>query len=181
MASIRKTTYLTKHATSAGGLVYDDRDDGRWVVLIAHETTGGDVLWTLPKGGIDDGETLVETAVREVREETGLDTQVRAKLGVIDYWFVWRPDKVRYHKYVHYFLLNYVGGDFSRRDEEAFDVVWLPIDQAIARMSHPNEVRLVRKAMDTFGPEVGRSPSPPAQLLPLEARIARDDKPRRVS
>ena len=116
MASIRKTTYLTKHATSAGGLVYDDRDDGRWVVLIAHETTGGDVLWTLPKGGIDDGETLVETAVREVREETGLDTQVRAKLGVIDYWFVWRPDKVRYHKYVHYFLLNYVGGDFSRRD-----------------------------------------------------------------
>ncbi len=143
--------YPTKHATSAGGLVVDDRSDGRWVVLIAHRNAAGELQWTLPKGGLEEGEELEEAAIREVREETGLDACITDKLGVVDYWFVWRPDRIRYHKYVHYFLMGFVGGDFSRRDDEAEDVVWLPIRTALERLAHPNEARLVRRALDEAG------------------------------
>ena len=139
--------YPTKHATSAGGLVYDDRADGRWVVLIAHRNAGGILQWTLPKGGLEEGEDLESAAVREVREETGLDARIESKLGVVDYWFVWRPDRVRYHKYVHYYLMALIGGSFSRRDEEAEDVEWMPIAEALRRLAHPNEAKLVRIAV----------------------------------
>jgi 8-oxo-dGTP pyrophosphatase MutT (NUDIX family) len=137
------TRYPTRRATSAGGLVVDERPDGPWVVLIAHRSTGGDLQWTLPKGGIEEGESLETAAVREVREETGLEAEVVRKLGVVDYWFVWRPDKVRYHKFVHYFLMAHRGGDMSARDDEAEDVAWLPIADALQRLSHPNERDLV--------------------------------------
>ena len=73
--------YPTKRATSAGGLVYADRPDGRWVVLIAHRDTSGRLQWTLPKGGLEEGEDLEEAAVREVLEETGLRVQVGAPVG----------------------------------------------------------------------------------------------------
>jgi 8-oxo-dGTP pyrophosphatase MutT (NUDIX family) len=138
--------YPTRRATSAGGLVVDERPDGPWVVLIAHRSAGGDLQWTLPKGGLEDGEDLEAAALREVREETGLEAEVVRKLGVIDYWFVWRPDQVRYHKYVHYFLMTHRGGDMTARDDEAEDVVWLPLDEALARLSHPNERDLVVRA-----------------------------------
>lgn len=144
--------YPTKHATSAGGLVYDDRADGRWVVLIAHLSATGVLQWTLPKGGLEDGEDLAAAAIREVREETGLDAVITRKLGVVDYWFVWRPARVRYHKYVHYYLMALQGGDFSRRDDEAEDIAWLPIDTALTRLAHPNEARLVRQAVNDSDP-----------------------------
>lgn len=140
--------YPTKHATSAGGLVYADRPDGRYVVLIAHRNAGGVLQWTLPKGGLEDGEDLQQAAVREVREETGLDARIEAKLGVVDYWFVWRPDKIRYHKFVHYYLMAYEGGDFDRRDEEAEDVVWLPLEEAMQQLAHPNERRLIERGLE---------------------------------
>lgn len=144
--------YPTKHATSAGGLVYDDRADGRWVVLIAHLNAGGLLQWTLPKGGLEDGEDLEAAAVREVREETGLHATIRSKLGVVDYWFVWRPDRIRYHKYVHYYLMAHAGGDFADRDDEAEDVVWLPLVEALDRLAHPNEANLVRLAVPDAEP-----------------------------
>lgn len=145
--------YPTKHATSAGGLVYDDRADGRWVVVIAHRSATSVLQWTLPKGGLEPREDLQSAAVREVREETGLDAAIERKLGVVDYWFVWRADRVRYHKYVHYYLMVLQGGDFSRRDDEAEDIAWLPIDTALQRLTHPNEARLVRQAVRDGDPE----------------------------
>jgi ADP-ribose pyrophosphatase YjhB (NUDIX family) len=135
--------YPTKRAVSAGGLVYEDRPDGRWVVLIARRNAVGDLQWTLPKGGLEEEEDLETAALREVHEETGLRAEIDSKLGVIDYWFVWRPDGVRYHKYVHYFLLRHRGGDTTARDDEAEEVAWLPIGEAVERLSHPNERRLV--------------------------------------
>ncbi|MGH8899715.1 MAG: NUDIX hydrolase [Egibacteraceae bacterium] len=148
--------YPTKRTTSAGGLVYADRPDGRWVVLIAHRDTSGRLQWTLPKGGLEDGEGLEAAAVREVLEETGLEAEITTKLGVIDYWFVWRPDQVRYHKFVHYFLMAHQGGDIQHRDGEAADVTWMPLHEAVTRLTHANERRLVLEAH----PELVPAPSP---------------------
>lgn len=135
--------FPTRQAVSAGGLVVAERADGPWVVLIAHRSTGGALQWTLPKGGLEKGESLTGAAVREVREETGLDAEVIDEMGVVDYWFVWRPDHVRYHKFVHYFLMAHRGGDMADRDNEAEDVVWLHYDEALDRLTHPNERALV--------------------------------------
>lgn len=146
--------YPTKRAVSAGGLVVDDRPEGRWVLLISRRNAAGQLQWTLPKGGLEDGEDLETAAVREVREETGLACQIAEKLGVIDYWFVWKPDEVRYHKFVHYYLMTSDGQAPQARDDEAEDVVWLRLDQALARLSHPNERRLVEQA-DTAGDASG--------------------------
>jgi 8-oxo-dGTP pyrophosphatase MutT (NUDIX family) len=140
--------YPTKRAVSAGGLVVDDRPDGRWVVLISRRSAAGDLQWTLPKGGLEDGEDRAAAAVREVREETGLECAIVAELGSIDYWFVWRPDEVRYHKFVHYYLMRQRGGDLSARDDEAEDVEWVPIEQARDRLTHANERRLVAELLD---------------------------------
>jgi len=140
--------YPTKRAVSAGGLVVDDRPGGRWVVLISRRSAAGDLQWTLPKGGLEDGEDQAAAAVREVREETGLECEIVAELGSIDYWFVWRPDEVRYHKFVHYYLMRQRGGDLSARDDEAEDVEWVPIEQARDRLTHANERRLVAELLD---------------------------------
>jgi 8-oxo-dGTP pyrophosphatase MutT (NUDIX family) len=137
------TTYPTKRAVSAGGLVVQDRADGRWVLLIARRSATGLLQWTLPKGGLEEGESLQEAAVREVREETGIHARITGELGVIDYWFVWRPDAVRYHKYVHYYVMDPLAGHLHERDDEAEHVSWLPIGHALDRMSHPNERELV--------------------------------------
>lgn len=137
--------YPTKRAVSAGGLVCEDRPEGRWVLLISRRNAAGHLQWTLPKGGLEAGEDLEDAAVREVLEETGLECAITDKLGVVDYWFVWKPDQVRYHKYVHYYLMRHSGEAAKPRDDEAEDVVWLRVDEALRRLSHPNERRLVEQ------------------------------------
>jgi 8-oxo-dGTP pyrophosphatase MutT (NUDIX family) len=139
--------YPTRRATSAGGVVCHDRDDGqRWVLLIARRNAAGRAEWTLPKGGIEDGETEVEAALREVREETGHGAIAGELLGTIDYWFVWRPDEIRYHKYVHYYLMWWDGEAPGPRDDEAEHVEWVPLDVALVRLAHRNERALVAEA-----------------------------------
>ena len=156
--------YPTKQAVSAGGLVFQDRPDGRWVVLISRRNAAGQLQWTLPKGGLEDGEDLEAAAIREVREETGLDSQILSKLGVVDYWFVWRPDEVRYHKYVHYYLMTYLGGDTDLHDDEAEEVAWMPIDEALTRLTHTNERRLVSAATPAqSGEEAGVDTTVPGE------------------
>jgi len=139
--------YPTQRAVSAGGLVYEDRADGRHVVLISHRNAAGRLQWTLPKGGLEGDEQLTDAAVREVREETGLDAEITGELGVIDYWFVWKPDQVRYHKFVHYYLMRHRGGEPHPRDDEAEDVVWMPLAEALTRLTHANERRLVAEVL----------------------------------
>lgn len=132
--------------TSAGGVVCDDRADGtRWVLLIARRNAAGIAQWTLPKGGLELGETNVDAAVREVREETGHSATIIAPLAPIEYWFVWRPEKVRYHKTVHYFLMRWDGESPGERDDEADHVEWVPLDIALLRLAHHNERRLVEQ------------------------------------
>ncbi len=126
----------------------DDRPDGRrWVLLIARRNAAGKAQWTLPKGRIEPGESDKGAALREVREETGHGAVIDDLLGTIDYWFVWRPDRVRYHKFVHYYFMWWDGLAAGPRDDEAEHVEWVPAEVALVRLAHRNERRLIELAL----------------------------------
>jgi 8-oxo-dGTP pyrophosphatase MutT (NUDIX family) len=101
-------------------------------------------LWALPKGTPRAGEKPEETALREVREETGLLTRIVAEIGRIEYTF--QRKGVRYRKEVLHFLMEAVGGDIADHDEEYDLVEWVPLDEAIQRLTHENEAEMVRRA-----------------------------------
>ena len=102
------------------------------------------VTWTLPKGTPDPGETLEQTAVREVTEETGLEVRIVEPLSAIEYAFV--QDGSRIRKTVHYFLMEPVGGDLSRHDGEFERVRWVAFDEAGGLLSFAPERELVASA-----------------------------------
>jgi 8-oxo-dGTP pyrophosphatase MutT (NUDIX family) len=119
------------------------------------DAPGERVRWSLAKGTPDPGESLEETALREVREETGLEVEINSPLGSIEYWFADHEADVRYHKTVHFYLMETVGGDTSLHDPE-FDLVqWFPVDEAFAAISYPNEAGVLRRALETIGKPKG--------------------------
>lgn len=104
----------------------------------------GRLLWSLPKGHIEDGETAEQAAVREIEEETGITGRVIAPLGTIDFWFV--AEDRRVHKTVHHFLLHATGGELSDADIEVAEVAWVPLGELETRLAYADERRLVRLA-----------------------------------
>jgi mutator protein MutT len=136
----------TVDETSAGGLVVDA--DRRHAVLIGRLDRHGRLLWSLPKGHIEDGETIEQTAVREVKEETGITARVTTSLGTIDYWFV--AERRRVHKTVHHFLLEAIDGELSDEDVEVTEVAWVPVTDLETRLAYTDERALVRKARELF-------------------------------
>jgi 8-oxo-dGTP pyrophosphatase MutT (NUDIX family) len=129
---------------SAGGIVYRLGERAPEVVLCGRIAAG---LWGLPKGTPHDGETIEETACREVREETGLDVVIERKVGEIEYWFARAEQGKRFHKRVHHYLMVSVGGDVDRHDHE-YDVVgWFPIDEAERMLTYENEAEVLRRAI----------------------------------
>src|SRR5437773_1824676 len=108
---------------SAGGVVYRTTASGVEVLLCGRTAAG---LWGLPKGTPMPGETLEETASREVREETGFDVCIERKVGQVEYWFTRAEQGKRFHKRVHYFLMQPTGGSLDRHDHEYDTVVWCP-------------------------------------------------------
>lgn len=134
---------------SAGGVVVDVHEGQARIAVIARRNRAGRIEWCLPKGHIEPGETLIQTAAREVEEETGISGRVLAALGTIDYWFA-TPDR-RVHKFVHHYLLEATGGELTidnDPDREAIDVAWVPIDEVAGRLTFPNERRIVQTAWD---------------------------------
>jgi 8-oxo-dGTP pyrophosphatase MutT (NUDIX family) len=130
---------------SAGGVVYQ-MNAGRLETVLCGRSQP--VRWSLAKGTPDPGETLEETALREVREETGLEVEIDGSLGSIDYWFADRDKEVRYHKTVHFYLMIPVGGATDQHDPE-FDVVqWFDAKQAVKTLAHANEANVLQKALD---------------------------------
>lgn len=130
--------------TSAGGVVLDAEQAN--VALIGRLDRRGRLLWSLPKGHIEEGETPEQTAVREVAEETGISSKVLSPLGTIDYWFV--ADNRRIHKTVHHFLLQATDGELSDDDVEVTEVAWVALDDLDGRLAYADERRLVRKARE---------------------------------
>ena len=136
----------TVHHRSSGGLVVR----GSSILLIS---TQGGRRWQLPKGHIEEGETSEETAVREVREETGVTGRVVAPLPGVEYWFVEKGIH-RVHKQVDYFLLTYVSGDAANFDpHEVSGAEWFSWDEGISRLSFENERRVVQEARAIVRPD----------------------------
>lgn len=133
--------------TSAGGLVLDRLGVGSRGALIGRHDRRGRLLWSLPKGHVEVGETEVDTAVREVAEETGIRGRVIGKLGVIDFWFV--AEGRRIHKTVHHFLLlaedPLHGLELSDADVEVSEVAWIPLEQVADRLAYADERRLLER------------------------------------
>jgi len=136
----------TLREISSGGVVYRELNGITEVALIrvGHR-------WCLPKGQVEKGEELQETALREVKEETGLDGEVLAKIGDISYLFTGKDkkntDSVKVFKRVYFYLIHYLGGDVSQHDQEVEEVCWSPIAEAVKRLSYPTERETVAKAV----------------------------------
>ncbi len=136
MKSHHKNDHRTERDEAAGGVVARRDAAGIQVVLIAVEK-GGTRRWSFPKGHFKKRETVEETALREVREETGLDVEIVEPLRTIDYYFI--EKRVRYHKFVHYFLMRAIGGSFDDHDDEVVEVRWFDWDDAVTTMAYENE------------------------------------------
>lgn len=134
---------LRVEETSAGGLVLDRRSPEARGALIGRLDRRGRLLWSLPKGHVEPGESHEQAAAREVAEETGITGGVVGPLGTIDFWFV--ADGSRVHKTVHHYLLLATGGELSDADVEVHEVAWVPLPQIADKLFYPDERALVEK------------------------------------
>ena len=163
------------HETSAGGLVIDGLDgprDSQVAALIGRVDRRGRMLWSLPKGHIELGETAEQTAIREVAEETGIRGSVLAALGRIDYWFV--TDGRRVHKTVHHYLMRFSGGELSDEDLEVAEVAWVPMHELPSRLAYADERRLAQVADELIDKLQSDGP---ASLPPLPPSSPRRRRP----
>ena len=130
---------------SAGGLVIDK--SGLQGLLIGRrdqkDPTGKKLLWSLPKGHIEEGETPEQAAIREVAEETGIDSQITQSLGVIDFWFM--AGGKRIHKTVHHFIFRETGGLLAPQESEVDEVGWFPLADIVGLLAYPDEKKLIAK------------------------------------
>ena len=137
-----------KRAESFGGVVVRTSDERPEVALIRTRNLKGKATWALPKGGREDHETAQAAALREVREETGLDAEIVEPLEDITYWFVWPPEQVRYRKTVHLYLMRATGGDVSLHDNEVEEVRFVPLEEAERMVSYRTDRKVLRTALD---------------------------------
>jgi 8-oxo-dGTP pyrophosphatase MutT (NUDIX family) len=133
---------------SAGGVLIRRAGDGYEVAVI--EPNGKPNVRALPKGHIDAGETPEVTAVREVREETGLSGKSHGKLGDVKYSY--RFDGKSIFKIVSFYLLELESGEIDQLNEamriEVAKAFWLPLNRAVKELSYPGERQMAQKALE---------------------------------
>ncbi|MBI4096286.1 MAG: NUDIX domain-containing protein [Candidatus Levybacteria bacterium] len=131
---------------SAGGIVYRKENNNVFILVSQHSQHHG---WVFPKGLIGDhveGENKEETALREVKEETGAIGKIVKALTPVTYWFVLEGEKIK--KTVYYFLMEYVGGDITKHDHEMEAVDWLPKEKVEKRLSYKSDKQVWKQALE---------------------------------
>lgn len=133
-----------KFEFSAGGVVYKKEGNKIYILVSQHSQHHG---WVFPKGLIGDnikGEKKEDTAVREVKEETGIDAKIITPLKPVTYWYVFDGQKIK--KTVYYYIMEFMGGNFSERDHEMENVEWLSIDHVQERLTYKSDKEVWREA-----------------------------------
>ena len=133
---------------SAGGLVVDRSGTKGLLIgrIDARDKSRERLLWSLPKGHIEEGETPEAAALREVKEETGIESEISKPLGVIDFWFM--AGGKRIHKTVHHFLFKETGGRIAPQVSEVDDVRWFPLEEIVNRLAYPDEKKLIARSKE---------------------------------
>lgn len=141
---------------SAGGVAFRWKDSEPQMVIVSVKPS---LRWQLPKGIVDPGETPEVTAVREVREEAGIETNLLGLIEIVEYWYrsVKYGKPVRFHKFVHFYLLQFTAGDVSDHDHEITEARWVSFDEAIERLAFKSEHGVVEKAREMIETKKGRS------------------------
>lgn len=137
----------TVYEISAGGVIYRPADGMPMVCLIKTPPHGH---WQLPKGLVEKEESLENAAMREVKEETGLDGISNGLIDKIDYWF-WLPEgdeRKRHHKVVYFYLIQCTGGCTDNHDNEVEEACWVSADEAVQRLSFASEKKIVEQALE---------------------------------
>ncbi len=139
----------TLEQTSAGGVAFRRIREGAEVGFeIALILVGPQARWQLPKGLVNAGETPETAALREVAEEAGVETTLVEPIDLIEYWYYGSrgAQKVRFHKRVHFFLLEYVAGDVANHDDEVEEARWVTLEAAKTMLAFASERKVVEKA-----------------------------------
>lgn len=137
----------TETQVSAGGVTFRASSDRVEVVLIS---VGDAQRWQLPKGMVDEGESREQAARREVREETGLHAELLEPLDKVEYWFFANRGgrRVRYHKFVYFYLMRYCDGSVSDHDHEVNEARWVEIGRAQEMLTFESDRRMVAMAAE---------------------------------
>ena len=115
-------------------------------MLASRRTRRGDLAWGLAKGGVEEGESMEQAAIREVLEETGFTVELEGSLGETKYFYVWGDARIR--KTVHFFLMRFTGGDPDDRDDEMEEVRWFPLERALKRAAYRGEREILERAAE---------------------------------
>ena len=142
-----KAKVETLDQVSAGGVAFRRQDSDLEIAIVSVKPK---LRWQLPKGIVDPGESPPVTAVREVKEEAGIETDLIKLIETIEYWYRsennGRP--VRFHKFVHFYLLEYRSGDVSNHDHEVEESRWVSFEEAIEMLAFKSEREVVEKARE---------------------------------
>ncbi len=131
---------------SAGGVVV--RDNETIVIVPTRRGAQGQKVLALPKGHVDPGETPDQTALREVREETGVEAELVEKLGDVRYYYQ-RSGK-RIFKRVTFYLFVYLGGSLDDHDDEVEEARWMPLTEAVEALSYDGEREMAERALSAI-------------------------------
>ena len=115
------------------------------MIVPTRRAADGSRVLALPKGHVDPGETPIEAATREVREETGILAEPVCELGESRYWY--RRDGRTIGKTVQFFLFEHSGGDIADHDDEVEEVRWIPLREALTALSHSAEREMIELAL----------------------------------